>query len=144
MMVKKMLKNILNKYKIMKFIIVGGSSTCIDFIIYMILSIKIDISISKSISMVISCMYSFILNRNWTFDNKDTSIMIQLPIYIGSQIINIIVNVLTNKVMYIVTENKIISYIIATICAMIINYILQKKIVFREKKDENINNSTML
>ena len=128
------LKNIIEKNKLIKFLLVGGSSTCIDFIIYMLLSKIIFVSISKLVSMTISCAYSFLLNRNWTFENKSTKTNIQIIKFIISQCINIATNVCINQGMLWITNNKIISYIIATLCAMTVNYILQKNIVFREEK----------
>ena len=60
------------KYKSQtRFLVVGGSSTLLDFIIYMLLSTKLNITISKFISMTVSSIYSFLINKNWTFNNKN-------------------------------------------------------------------------
>ena len=55
-----------------RFIVVGGISTLVDFLIYMIISVKLPVSISKAISMCISCVVSFFLNRKWTFEVSTT------------------------------------------------------------------------
>lgn len=57
------------KYSFGRFLITGGISTGIDFIIYIFLSSYFDISIAKVISMIIASIFSFILNKTWTFSD---------------------------------------------------------------------------
>lgn len=121
------------KYQsIIRFIIIGGSSTLIDFAIYMIISNYIDIAIAKAISMTIAAIFSFIFNRKWTFNNTGNTNIVQITKYILCQLVNIIVNSTTNSLFYSVSNNKLISFVIATGCAMIVNYMLQKMVVFKE------------
>lgn len=121
-------------YKELRFLITGGSSTLLDFIIYMLLSTKVDITISKCISMSISSIYSFFINKNWTFsDSEKTTIVLALK-YILCVLINIGVNTLVNALTFSITNNKIISFIIATGIAMIVNFVIQKELVFRGGK----------
>lgn len=121
------------KYKSQaRFLVVGGSSTLLDFIIYMLLSTKLNITISKFISMTVSSIYSFIINKNWTFNNKNKITFILTFKYILCVFINIFVNTTSNTLIFNLTNNKIISFLFATGIAMIVNYTIQKKIVFKE------------
>lgn len=121
------------KYKSQaRFLVVGGSSTLLDFIIYMLLSTKLNITISKFISMTVSSIYSFLINKNWTFNNKNKITFILTFKYILCVFINIFVNTTSNTLIFNLTNNKIISFLFATGIAMIVNYIIQKKIVFKE------------
>lgn len=113
-----------------KFIIVGVISTLIDFIIYMILSTKISFSISKAVSMCISCINSFFLNRKWTFEIKKKYTLVEIIKYILVQFINITINVLGNKLFYWMIQQKIIAFVCATVIAMCVNYCLQRLMVF--------------
>ena len=117
--------------KIIKFLITGGSSTLLDFIVYMALSSSLGITISKFMSMTISSIYSFFINKNWTFLNKEKVSSILVIKYILCVIINITINSFTNLLVYNLTGNKIISFIIATGVAMIANFLIQKEIVFK-------------
>ena len=117
--------------KIIKFLITGGSSTLLDFIVYMTLSSSLGITISKFMSMTISSIYSFFINKNWTFLNKEKVSSILVIKYILCVIINITINSFTNLLVYNLTGNKIISFIIATGVAMIANFLIQKEIVFK-------------
>ena len=123
------------KYKSQaRFLVVGGSSTLLDFIIYMLLSTKVDITISICISMSISSIYSFFINKNWTFSDSEKITIVLALKYILCVLINIGVNTLVNTLTFSITNNKIISFIIATGIAMIVNFVIQKEVVFRGGK----------
>ena len=51
---------------------------------------------------------------------------------VTSVFINIFVNTTSNTLIFNLTNNKIISFLFATGIAMIVNYTIQKKIVFKE------------
>lgn len=130
-----MMKEIVTKYsKEIRFLITGGSSTILDFIVYMLLSIKMNIAISKFLSMTVSSIYSFFINKNWTFSNNDKISVILVIKYLFCVTINIAINTTTNSVVFSITNNKIVSFVIATCVAMIVNYIIQKDVVFRGGK----------
>lgn len=129
-----MLNDFVKKYSVfLRFLIVGGSSTFIDFCFYMIFSIFFPVYISKIVSMTISSIYSFFINRKWTFHSNNKSLLTKLK-YIITIIINIIVNSLVNQFVFMLTFSKLLSFIFATGVAMIVNYILQKFLVFKEVK----------
>ena len=118
------------KNKIIRFVMVGGCSTLIDLVIYIMLSMKIDISISKGISMVCSSVFSYIVNKNFTFSNKEkTNITYLIKFYIVFAI-NFATNLGVNRLIYTFTASKIIAFILATICGMTVNYMGQRLIVF--------------
>ena len=122
---------------IFRFLLTGGSSTLIDFIIYYLLGTYIDISIAKCISMLCASIYSYFLNKRWTFENVEkTSISIILKYYI-TFIINMAINVGINRIVFHHAHNKLIAFIVATAIAMIVNYLLQKKWVFIQTTKED-------
>ena len=82
--------------------------------------------------MTVSSIYSFLINKNWTFNNKNKITFILTFKYILCVFINIFVNTTSNTLIFNLTNNKIISFLFATGIAMIVNYTIQKKIVFKE------------
>lgn len=114
-----------------KYLICGGISTGIDFLGYMILSNHINISIAKLISMCIASIISFILNKYWTFQDTQKVTRLQMLQYILTQLANVTVNVAANKIIYTLSDLKVLAFIIATGIAMIANYFMQKVIVFK-------------
>lgn len=124
----------LKKYnKELKFLVSGGSSTLIDFIIYMVVSSKLNVKISKFISMLIASIYSFVINKKWTFNNSDNISFDMIIKYIVCQILNILINTYSNSYIYELTNHKIISFIFATGIAMIFNFLFQNYVVFNNK-----------
>lgn len=119
-----------------RFVLTGGSSTLIDFIIYYFMSNYIDISIAKCISLLCSSVYSYYLNKRWTFENdKKSSATIVIRYYVTFAI-NMIVNISINRCIFNYSHNRFIAFIFATGTAMIVNYILQKKWVFTQHGKE--------
>ena len=131
------MKSIIQKIvsnKVIRFVLVGGCSTLIDFIIYIFLSVKINITVAKAISMVCSSAFSYIANKNFTFSNREkTSIFYLIRFYVvfGA---NLITNIGMNRWIYMVSSNKVIAFGVATFCGMTVNYLGQRFIVFRGKK----------
>lgn len=116
-----------------KFILAGGLCTFIDFILYMLLSMVISVTYAKGFSMICSCTVSFFLNKFWIFKEKGWPSVNQILKYVAVQIINISINVGSNKVIYDFTNVKILAFMVATFMAMMVNYLLQKRVVFREE-----------
>lgn len=127
------IKVYINKYKsLLRFLIIGGISTSIDFVLYMILSKKIYLYFAKCISMLISMAFSYVGNRLWSFEVKSNKVVNSIFKYIIVQLINLVLNVSVNYLIFNYTNSKIIAFIFATCIAMVVNYILQRKFVFRE------------
>ena len=129
--IRKILKKIPTSFY--RFLLIGGSATVIDFIIYIFISNYLDIKISKALSTSLASIYSFILNKKWTFTDESKLSSFQVVKYIIVQIINILVNTTINTITYQFTSMKVISFIIATSISMMVNYILQRIVVFKEK-----------
>jgi len=126
---------IINKYKKeIKFLITGGSSTLLDYVIYMLLSNSINISVSKVISMSIASIYSYFINKKWTFTNKEKVSLWQVSKFVICQVINIAVNTTTNYLIYNLCGNRTIAFIIATGVAMVVNFLIQNYFVFKNKE----------
>ena len=132
---KELIKK-LSSNRIIRFIIVGGASTVIDFILYMLLSGVIIVSVSKAISMIIASVFSFFANKLFTFENKDkTDVKYLIKFYVVF-VLNLATNVTSNTLMLHLTENKIISFVVATLCGMMVNYLGQSLWVFKKAKQE--------
>lgn len=119
-----------------KFVIVGCMTTSIDFAIYMLLSLKISVTIAKCVSMLCASVFSYFVNKKWTFeDNHRTDIWYLVRYYI-SFACNLGTNVSINTFLVNKTGNKFIAFVLATGCAMVVNYVLQRFFVFRSSKNE--------
>jgi putative flippase GtrA len=120
--------------KAFKFVVIGGCSTLIDFCIYMIISQWLNITISKVISMSIASIFSFILNKSWTFSVSEKTTNKMLVLFYAGFLINIAINTGINTLSFNLTGLKVVSFCIATGVAMVENFLFQNFIVFSVKK----------
>ncbi|MBO5624994.1 MAG: GtrA family protein [Prevotella sp.] len=114
-----------------KFVVSGGVATCIDFVFYYLLRQFIWASVAKTISFLIANVWSYMVNKRWVFSSgKDTDTK-TIVSYAVVQLLNLITNVGVNSLMLNLTGYVFLSFVVATLCATIINYSLQKLIVFK-------------
>ena len=117
--------------KIIKFSVVGGIATIIDFAFLYIFKefLNIDVIIANTLSFIISVTYNYIASITWVFDvNKKKNKNIQFVLFIILSIVGLIMN---NIILYILTDKLniyyLISKVIATIIVMIFNFVTRKK-----------------
>lgn len=128
---KIMKKKFLDK-SVIKFLVVGGCCTFIDYSIYMMIVDKIGALGGKGISMGCSMIINYLLNKYWSFDAKKNKKGKEITRYIISQVANITVNMSVNFIVLSVIGQKTIAFLCATGVAMIVNYLLQRFWVFKK------------
>ena len=113
-----------------RFLLVGGTTTAIDFVIYTVLGRQLPPVPAKLLSMLCSTLFAFFVNKNWTF------LLVSLGKYYLAQAANIAANVTVNAVLLHITGRRILAFVGATGIAMCVNYLLQRLFVFRKKAKE--------
>ena len=116
---------------IYKFVVSGGIATGIDFVVYLLLKQFLWPSIAKTISMLCANVWSYIVNKRWVFSTEKKTDTKMIVSYVLVQAVNLGVNVGTNSLMLHLTNHTLLSFVVATLCATIVNYTLQKIIVFK-------------
>ena len=119
--------------KIIKFIIVGGIATIIDFICLYIFKeyLSIDVILANTLSFIISVIYNYIASITLVFDiNKNKNKKLKFVLFIIFSVIGLIIN---NTLIYILTSTLNIYYllskVIVTLIVMIFNFITRKKLL---------------
>ena len=119
--------------KIIKFSIVGGIATIIDFICLYIFKeyLNIDVILANTLSFIISVIYNYIASITLVFDiNKNKNKKLKFVLFIIFSVIGLIIN---NTLIYILTSTLNIYYllskVIATLIVMIFNFITRKKLL---------------
>lgn len=117
--------------KIIRFSIVGGIATLIDFACLYIFKefLNIDVILANTLSFIISVTYNYIASITWVFDtNKNKNKKIQFILFIIFSIVGLIIN---NIILYILTDKLniyyLISKVVATLIVMIFNFVTRKK-----------------
>ena len=120
--------------KIIRFSVVGGIATIIDFAFLYIFKefLNINIIIANTLSFIISVTYNYIASIVWVFDiNKEKNKKIQFILFILFILFSIFGLVLNNIILYILTDifnmYYLISKVVATLFVMIFNFITRKR-----------------
>lgn len=117
--------------KIIRFSIVGGIATIIDFVCLYIFKefLNFNVILANTLSFIISVTYNYIASITWVFDtNKNKNKKIQFILFIIFSIVGLIIN---NIILYILTDKLniyyLISKVVATLIVMIFNFVTRKK-----------------
>lgn len=116
--------------QIFKFVIVGGTATIIDWIIYYLLYnfLHIPPLIANILSFSVSVIYNYIASVKWVFDvNQEKS---KKRMFIEFMIFSILGLLLSELLLWILIDllsiNAMISKIVATAIVMVFNFITRK------------------
>jgi putative flippase GtrA len=132
-----------------RFLIVGGTNTAIDFIILFSLVnlLNIPVFFSNIISTTVALCFSFYANKTFTFKDKDTNVKAKAASFVaitifGLWILQPIIIVIVKSVFgHIITDNNltlIAGKILATCVTLVWNYLMYRRFVF--KNNQQIKN----
>ena len=117
--------------KIIRFSIVGGIATLIDFVCLYIFKefLNFNVILANTLSFIISVTYNYIASITWVFDtNKNKNKKVQFILFIIFSIVGLIIN---NIILYILTDKLniyyLISKVVATLIVMVFNFVTRKK-----------------
>ena len=123
-------------FELIRYFIVGLSTVLIDFFIYIFLSNFLIIEISKTLSFLTGSLWSYQLNRLWTFKNikpKLSQFINYLVIHISSLFLNVLVNSLLIKILptnFLWRLN--LAFTFATLASAIYNFLFIKFLIFNK------------
>ena len=121
-------------YTFIKFALTGAANTIINFLVFTLLSVILNLNIYFSEVVSYSCgmLNSYIVNRNWTFSTKEKFWSSQLIKFI---LVNLFVMLLSLLLLNIFTEklllSKLIAKVFSTAITTIINFVVSKIWVYR-------------
>ena len=125
-----------------KFIIVGGANTAIDFVILFGLTfLGVDKIVANFFSTSVALIFSFFANKSFTFKNKSENAKKQFALFLvvtlfGLWVIQPLViwgstslmeSFITNDAL-----NLFIAKLIATVTSLIWNYVFYSRLVFKK------------
>ena len=138
------MEKILNLYKQFKeqilYIVFGVLTTAINIIAFFVCSRLVNLSLipSNIIAWILSVLFAFITNKIYVFNSKNYSFSVVLRELIDFIVARGATGILDLVLMYlfvsIIGIEDMISKIIINIIVIILNYILSKLYVFKNKK----------
>jgi dolichol-phosphate mannosyltransferase len=129
-----------NKSEISKFYTVGGIGLFINYFVsfYFFAYFNFDHLHSSIVGIIVSLSSNFLLNKIWTFQDKNMNCNIILKQYLKYFIFNSVGVVIQLSIVYGLGKTNV-DYgwiiMIAISIASILNYIVNKKFIFKNKKE---------
>ena len=128
---------ILNKNKEMVlYLIFGVLTTLVNILSYLFFSkiCGINILISNIMAWFFSIVFAYVTNRILVFESKNKKILHEFALFItGRGLSGILDSLLFYILVVSLMFNDVISKIFINIIVVIINYVLSKKIIFKER-----------
>ena len=132
----------------LRFAIVGGVNTALDFSILFILTMLFNIpkELANFISTSVSFLFSFFANKKYTFKSTSKNLKRQFLLFtivtlFGLWVIQTIIITAITPVFTNLGVNKpaalLISKLIATAASLIWNYTLYSRVVFKKSKNSS-------
>ncbi len=125
-----------------RFIIVGGANTALDFLVlFLFVNLGVDKIIANYISTSVALVFSFFANKSFTFKNTSQNAKKQFLIFLavtlaGLWILQPIIIWISSAALtpYITNEAALlfVAKLIATVGSLIWNYLLYSRIVFKK------------
>ena len=116
--------------QLFKFFITGIIVVSIDFASYFYFLNFLSIDLSKGTSFFLGTLVAFMLNKYWTFSNYQESSK-QLLYFFILYFFTLFINISTNKIILVLSDKTLISFIIATGSSAGLNFIGQKWVIFK-------------
>ncbi len=141
---KEKIIKIYNKHKkIINYLFFGVCTTIVNILSYYVLSHVLNLSImfSTIIAWVLAVLFAYITNRKWVFTSKaknSKDILLEIFDFFSCRLATGLIDIL---LMFIFVEklqfNDVLIKIVANIVVIILNYVLSKLVIFKEKDGKN-------
>ena len=125
-----------------RFAIVGGANTALDFIVlFLFVNLGVDKIVANYISTTTALVFSFFANKSFTFKDKSGNAKKQFGLFLlvtlaGLWVLQpIIIWLSTNALEQYITNESVLLFVaklIATIGSLIWNYLLYSRLVFKK------------
>ena len=119
-----------NRQKI-RFLLVGGTNTAIDFgLLFILNTLGLPRVPSNTISTGVAFIFSFFANRNFTFSANSGNIKKQMNLFIIVTLFGLWV---IQPIIISLISNLLVGKIIATAVTLVWNYLFYSRLVFKKE-----------
>ena len=146
-LVEKMMKTVLYKYKkLILYILFGGMTTILNWIVYAIgVKLQLGITISNILAWSIAVFFAFITNKLFVFESKNMEMRFvcrELIKFVGARLATGAIEILGLPLLYYIGMKQslfgvegFMAKIVVSVVVVLLNYVFSKLFIFRIKKE---------
>jgi len=119
----------------LRFVLIGGGSTLIDFVVYSLCLLAIDVRIAKALGYLAGTTFSILVNYRWNFayQGRDGYVVVLkcCVLYAVALMLNVAIN---NSALSVLGRNRltlIAAFVLAVAVCTIFNFVGMKLWIFR-------------
>jgi putative flippase GtrA len=119
-----------------RFVLIGGFSALIDYGTYqLLLTLGLWVHLAKAVSFIVGTATAYWLNRRWTFkaSTSRASAVKFAALYAVTFCVNVGINGLALQLLPASLFRVTVAFIIAQGTATVINFVMLRTVVFRER-----------